>query len=120
MPAEDFMTQFGELCVCRLLSGSGAPPLSCGTGDSLHWDETCLHGSWSNSSNSARDSGRSTPSQNLLRNPQFLLEVSAHKGVEIVLQLIQWSTKGSSEDNVYPGIGCTLLRVIIFQLSHTF
>jgi hypothetical protein len=114
MPLEDFLGQYSQLCVCRLLSDSGAPPLSCtGTGDSFNWSENSLKGVWSTSRG-----GRMTPTQSLLQNPQFLINVP-RKGSDVVIQLLQWSNDAVKEDLDYPAIGFTVLKVCVTEWKLT-
>jgi len=113
MPAEDFVAQFGELCVCRILSTSGAP-LACVLGE-INWRNKEHMGVWDSNSRggSGRSSGRSTPTQNLLTNPQFILDIPSTKGANVVVQLIQWSSN-TMETQEYPSMGFTIYKVKYF------
>jgi hypothetical protein len=110
MPAEDFVTQFGELCVCRILSACGAP-LACVLGEQ-NWRNDELMGAWETGTRggSGRTSGRSTPTHNLLTNPQYVLDIPANKGASVVVQLIQWSSN-IMESQEYPNMGFTIYKV---------
>ncbi|XP_059483452.1 calpain-5-like [Neocloeon triangulifer] len=110
IPAEDFVTQFGELCVCRILGCSGAP-LACVMGEQ-NWREKELSGAWDlkGRGGSGRGSGRSTPTQNLLQNPQFVLDIPSDKGANVVIQLLQWPS-ATMESQDYPPIGFSVFKV---------
>ncbi|XP_065347969.1 calpain-5-like [Cloeon dipterum] len=111
IPAEDFATQFGELCVCRILGTSGAP-LACILGEQ-NWRQNEITGVWDKSFNRGRNghsSLPSTPSHDLLNNPQFILDISAEKGADVVIQLLQCPSI-TLESQDYPSIGLSVFKV---------
>jgi Calpain large subunit, domain III len=110
MPGEDFVTQFGELCVCRILSFSGAP-LACVLGE-LSWRSKEYKGIWDTNGRRASSvgSGRSTPTQNLLTNPQYVLDIPSAKGSSVNVQLIQWPNS-TMESQEYSPLGFTIYKV---------